>query len=108
MKHLIIILLLLFTSSLSAQLPKSEDPKRNEEVIKEFFFDNDSLSVVMETLENAFEVKISFEDEKLKGCLLGGGIMGSLEEIFEMLEAIFDWKIKYVGNRYIVSGKPCY
>lgn len=71
-------------------------------------FRNTPLYKVIEDLNKYYNVSIEFENEEIKNCKLDTKIDNiKFAEVIQMLEMIFEIKIKKIDNTYYIAGKGC-
>jgi transmembrane sensor len=85
--------------------------ERNNEVAwktKQLSFENTHLNVVLATLENYFDTKISVNNNNILNCRFTGNFENpDLKEILEVLAVSVDLKYKESGNNYKLEGMGC-
>lgn len=71
-------------------------------------FQETPLNEVVNDLSRHYHVTIKIENSELNNCKLDAKIIDyKIEEVFQMLETVFDINIKKENNIYIISGSGC-
>lgn len=75
---------------------------------KSFKFENTSLLEIADYIENAYNVKIIFENSELRKCKVTVSFENqSIESIMKVLETILDVEIEIKGNTIKIKGDSC-
>lgn len=71
-------------------------------------FDNTSVNLVCNTLENYFGIDILVEDKTIYNCKFTGSFENAkLQDVLKIMEASLNIKVKTNQNRITISGKGC-
>ncbi len=71
-------------------------------------FQETPLNEVVNDLSKHYQVNIIIENSALNNCKLDAKIINyKIEEVFQMLETVFDINIRKENNIYIISGSGC-
>jgi transmembrane sensor len=90
------------------QKTTNADPNYMAWKTHELIFDNESLSDVINTLQNVYQTQIRLSDSHLAGCRVTATFSNqTLESVLQVLKETLDLKVKQNGNQLEVSGKIC-
>jgi len=71
-------------------------------------FDNETLSQVVNTLQNVYQKQIILADAPLSGCRVTASFSDqSLESVLQVIKETLDLQVTQNGNRIELSGKSC-
>ncbi len=71
-------------------------------------FDNETLSQVVNTLQNVYQTPVTLTDPALSGCRVTATFDGqSFESVIEVIKETLDLRVKKNGDIIEISGKGC-
>ncbi len=71
-------------------------------------FDNESLSQVVNTLQNVYQARIQIVDTQLSGCRVTASFnKQSLQSVLQVLKETLELEVKQNGNTITITGKSC-
>lgn len=94
----------------SSQIEKLSNPDRNyiSWKTREIIFENDSLSSIIETLQNVYHKNIELENAALGKCTVSTSFYNKeLSSVIKILESTLDIKFSQKGKKIVITGKGC-
>lgn len=94
----------------SNTVEKEINPDRNyiSWKTRQIVFENDSLSTIIETLEDVYHKDIELENSTLGKCTVSTTFDNKeLSSVIKILESTLDIKFNKVGEKIVISGKGC-
>jgi ferric-dicitrate binding protein FerR (iron transport regulator) len=84
------------------------DPESLYWLNKTLLFRETELSVVFETLERLYKVKITVENQNIRKCLLTAKFSNeTIDHIIDHISTIFEFEIKKDDKNILISGDGC-